>query len=218
MCRVCVCAFSCVYPVSASADTCVSQYTSGQKTASGLSPHFAPWFRRSFVYHWVQQASWPLSFWEFCLWAPPPPFSRNFGVADACCDIQCTSHTCAASTFSPIYHPKLLSHCYLCIWLILSSFRWAINYWREFANPRSICLLCGRWSGGTREEGSFLRLRGPWNTWELQSTPNSVSYLTTVNSQCREAEDSRELAYKAINGAFRIPQVQFFPTKIPCKY
>lgn len=214
MCGLRVCTFFCVYPVSASADTCVSQHTSGQRTASGVIPHFAPWFRQALLF--TTESSRPAGLWVLSL--TTSPCSRNFGVAVAWCDIHCTSHNCAASTFSPSYHPKLLSHCHLCIWLILSSFRWAINYWREFANPRSIYLLCSRWSRSTQEEESFLRLRGPWNTWELQSTPNSLLYVTTANSQRREAEDSRELGYKAINGAFRIPPVQFFPTKISCKY
>lgn len=83
---------------------------------------------------------------------------------------------------------------------------------------QSVCCVVDEASRGTWEEDSFLRLRGPWNMWELQSTPNSLPYVTTVNSQRREAEDSRELGYKAIYGTFRIPQVQFSPTKISCKY
>lgn len=145
MCGVRVCTFFCVYPVSACADTCVSQHTLGQKTASGVCPHFAPWFGQGLLF--TTESSRPAG-----LWAPeilsltPQPCSRNPGAADACCDIHCTSHNCAASTFSPSYHPGRLSHCYLCIWLILSSFRWAINYCGGFENPRSICLLCSRWS------------------------------------------------------------------------
>lgn len=87
MCRVCVCAFSCVYPVSVSVDMCVSQHTSGQKTALGVSPHFTPWFRQSLLF--TTESSQPTGPWasENSV-SDPPPCSSNPGVADACCDIQ----------------------------------------------------------------------------------------------------------------------------------
>lgn len=98
MCMICaeycVSIFMCVSCECECRHVCVSAHI-GSKVGLGWQSSLCTLIQTgSFVYHWVLQAIWPLSFWEFCLWPPLPPHtpcSRNPGVADACRDIQLLS-------------------------------------------------------------------------------------------------------------------------------
>lgn len=136
MCRVCACVFMCVSCECECRRVCASAHIGSEDKLGCVSSPWILFQTGSLVHRWVKQANWPVNLREFCLWCPS--CSGSPGVADVYYDTQlflgrpmCNLILVQQAFYPQSHHPKPL-FLYLCIWLILSSFRWAIKYRREF--------------------------------------------------------------------------------------
>lgn len=201
ICTVCVYACLCMYLVNISTNTWVPQHIYGQMIILGVSPRFGPRLTLGLLF--TAEDSRPADLWTSEIFVCLSSCGRRRGIADVCYGIQlslssgdlCADHELGNKHFIPWAIPlsPLFTSIYVPGWFFLSSFRWVINYWREFANSSSISLLCSRRSWGTLTETLFMFQGALDNEQPLLSTPNNLLYVSLINNQFKEAERSREL-------------------------